>query len=1223
MVKYTLLKSLLIIGLFFALTFQAQATHIVGGSLSYRCLGNSFYELNLTVYTDCALGQADYDKPAWIGVFNTTTGMITDTIFMEFSNKIDTLEQTDPCFISLPDICYRVSTYRKIVSLPYLEDGYTITYQRCCRNESIVNIFDPVQAGATYFVEITKEAQDNCYSSPVFTNDPPIFICVNQPYTFDHSAFATNGDSLVYELITPYVGGVYNINPQPRPPFGPPYENVEWIDPPYNVNNMLNFTPGMPGDSLKINPATGLMTAVPNTIGQFVVGVRVKEYLAGMLINETFRDFQYNVVPCEVTNAEINLDKFAYCDEFLVQFDNASFGAEAYFWDFGDPSTTEDTSSLFAPFYVYPDTGTYTVTLVAKLGDVCSDTAFATITVQLNSIDICLDLVVPDCSAPIVLQWEDCSTDPISPIEKWDLSLTTPSGTQLFNTPNGEIIFNQSTDVYLKYIVESANGCIDSLLDTLKLQVIDPIDLVPDTLNQCYAEVAYPNPNFNPNLVYFWSPDTFLIDDRNQPNPGIQATKTTTYFVNVSDSSGLCTVVDSVEIVVVDDLPDLDIEILIPECTDSIRIDAKMSSYPPDITISWEVTTSTDVLIFNTPSIDFILTESQQVIICAVISSDSCSTIVCDTIQANLISNPNLPDTLAICQGDSVELYPGAPIEQVYLWLPPDYLDDNTKGNPISTPINSILYTLTLTDTVGLCIIKDSVFVEVNDSSKILDYSWDILCDGLTVDFINQSENINQYYWDFGDPSSSGDNSTEENPTWIYPGPGTYTVFLTSPDEGVCPQVDTVFKDIVLEEPINEANFTYKFVQCGFPTEIQFFGAEFSTYGNVTQWFWDFGALGNSDLQNPTLIVTESQTIIVSLTVVWDDLCVDTISQEIEVEIFDLNIMDTFEICFDSCVQVSHDGDVTWFYEWSPEAWMDDPNAAFPVICPTESGFASVSIIALQPGGDTCFLADTIYFSMNECDFDCDLVPDDLISCLDSLKYTIEDCDGMLALIWCSPFGDTLALGNMVSIPMRDFEFIVLKKIGPFGYMEIDTIFLEFLEYDIPITAASDPYTIFSGSASQLTAFTTFPVISYSWTPPETLNNPFIFNPVASPSDTTIYTIIVTDEYGCTGADTTIVHTLTPGCTDPYIFVPNTFTPNGDNNNDVLFVRGNYIDVLEFYVYNRWGEKVFESRNKNDGWDGTYKGEPLGTDVYGYYLKALCLGGEEFFKKGNVTLLRN
>jgi gliding motility-associated-like protein len=137
------------------------------------------------------------------------------------------------------------------------------------------------------------------------------------------------------------------------------------------------------------------------------------------------------------------------------------------------------------------------------------------------------------------------------------------------------------------------------------------------------------------------------------------------------------------------------------------------------------------------------------------------------------------------------------------------------------------------------------------------------------------------------------------------------------------------------------------------------------------------------------------------------------------------------------------------------------------------------------------------------------------------------------------------------------------------------------------------------------------------------LNNPFIFNPVSSPTDTTIYTIIVTDQYGCTGADTTIVHTLTPGCTDPYIFVPNTFTPNGDNNNDVLFVRGNYIDVLEFYVYNRWGEKVFESRNKNDGWDGTYKGEPLGTDVYGYYLKALCLGGEEFFKKGNVTLLRN
>jgi len=64
------------------------------------------------------------------------------------------------------------------------------------------------------------------------------------------------------------------------------------------------------------------------------------------------------------------------------------------------------------------------------------------------------------------------------------------------------------------------------------------------------------------------------------------------------------------------------------------------------------------------------------------------------------------------------------------------------------------------------------------------------------------------------------------------------------------------------------------------------------------------------------------------------------------------------------------------------------------------------------------------------------------------------------------------------------------------------------------------------------------------------------------------------------------------------------------------------LDQVELYVYDRWGEKIFETKDKNFWWDGTYKGGELPPDVYGYYFKVVCVDGQTYFKKGNVTLVR-
>lgn len=93
--------------------------------------------------------------------------------------------------------------------------------------------------------------------------------------------------------------------------------------------------------------------------------------------------------------------------------------------------------------------------------------------------------------------------------------------------------------------------------------------------------------------------------------------------------------------------------------------------------------------------------------------------------------------------------------------------------------------------------------------------------------------------------------------------------------------------------------------------------------------------------------------------------------------------------------------------------------------------------------------------------------------------------------------------------------------------------------------------------------------------------------------------------------------------TNPELYIPNTFTPNGDGHNDVFKVRGPYFGVYYFAVYNRWGELMFETTDPKEGWDGNYKGKPSDPGVFGYYVKAKCgEQSEEIFRKGNVTLIR-
>ncbi len=170
------------------------------------------------------------------------------------------------------------------------------------------------------------------------------------------------------------------------------------------------------------------------------------------------------------------------------------------------------------------------------------------------------------------------------------------------------------------------------------------------------------------------------------------------------------------------------------------------------------------------------------------------------------------------------------------------------------------------------------------------------------------------------------------------------------------------------------------------------------------------------------------------------------------------------------------------------------------------------------------------------------------------------------------------------------------------------------------ISAVANPVVVTSGNSTTLT-YIGSPGALVTWLPPGSTTPNSGYTVTAYPDRPTTYTAVATNG-PCKENTTVYVEAYSGGCIDEDVFIPNTFTPNGDGKNDILFVRGIKVDEVYFAVYNRWGELVFETKDKTIGWDGIYKGKPADVGVFGWYLKVKCINGEEAFKKGNVTLIR-
>jgi gliding motility-associated-like protein len=150
-------------------------------------------------------------------------------------------------------------------------------------------------------------------------------------------------------------------------------------------------------------------------------------------------------------------------------------------------------------------------------------------------------------------------------------------------------------------------------------------------------------------------------------------------------------------------------------------------------------------------------------------------------------------------------------------------------------------------------------------------------------------------------------------------------------------------------------------------------------------------------------------------------------------------------------------------------------------------------------------------------------------------------------------------------------------------------------------------------------------IVSYTWTPPVGLSCADCPEPIAGPKFNTKYTVTIVDSNGCRNTGNIQIITI---CKNANVFVPNTFSPNGDGINDVFYVRGRGLDrVKSLRIFNRWGEVVFEQNNfpVNDpayGWNGKYKSNKPQADVYIYQLEVFCDNSQVIRFEGNIALIQ-
>ncbi len=547
-----------------------------------------------------------------------------------------------------------------------------------------------------------------------------------------------------------------------------------------------------------IDPQTGLLTGTPDIIGVFVVGVCAKEYRNGQLISTTRRDFQYVVGVCGRLVSSAFFAPSIQCDNSLaVTFQNnsASLGT-GFVWSFGD--TLNNTSSNFAnPSYIYPDTGLYTVTLIADPGTLCADTSQQIINLQYQSIDIDFDVQTANCTDSFFLDITDLTIDSISRIVQWNWDF----GNGLKDTvPFSSTIYDTSGTYIIRLDVLAANGCTATYQDTLTLDL--PTIFSADSVGICPGDTALIlNPNGNPNHRYQWAPAAGLSNP-NSPSPIAFRIGTTpqTYRVTVTAPNGIDTCrLERTITVLPNPLNSLSVSPDTITCADSVNLRAYS---PLAQRIEWSTDPIFSVVQYVSDSIVVPVTGGTRFFVRA---TDPYGCVLLDTVDVIKQTRPILPNwgyqgtgcvpPYALQFSDSTAVTSDS--LATWLWTFGDG-DSSRLQNPLHAYAQTGSYQVTLlVQTKGGCIgeFKDSIQWQI---PRLWGQDTVGVCPNGTNVVLNAgASNALNYQWS---PSASLNNATLASPTATPPSlPFVYTVTITAVNgSDTCQAVEQV---VVLASP--------------------------------------------------------------------------------------------------------------------------------------------------------------------------------------------------------------------------------------------------------------------------------------------------------------------------------------------------------------------------------------------------------------------------------------
>lgn len=676
----------------------AFSRHIKGGFFNYQYLGagisnplNLRYKITLTVYMECNATPEQVDPNVNFTVFEGTSS--TEYANITVAKTTDYLLQKqydDPCITGNQAICYyKIVVYELgSIELPVSPNGYTFSYQRCCRIENMDNIVSSGSIGNTYTIKIpgTSSVVPNAVknSSPNFPVNDTVVICQNNFFVYPFTATDPDGDSLSYSFCTSF-SGANQTTPKPDVATPPPYSSVPYFSF-YNGSIPL-------GPKVTINHTTGLISGIAPPIvntGEYAVTVCVSEYRNGLFIGETRKELHIRVRDCSVTRAFLNPIPTS-CDGFNVSFKNDATNPPGieYLWNFGEPvSGLLNTSASATPAHIYTDTGLYLLKLRVSIGGLCPDSTTAIVKIYPGFF--------PGFKANAPL----CKGQPVQFIDTTKAKFGVPTGWQwnfgdlaaiadTSNNKNPTYIYPDSGTYNVQLIVGSTFGCIDTVIKSITIKNNPAINLISHDTLICFIDTLQLKTNNAGNFL--WSPN-YNISSLTSANPFVSPDIPTTYFVTFTDLTG-CSNKDSVFVDVIKSVNIFAGNDTTICRTDGLTINTISNALHYIWTPSTYLSSDTAKNLFANPLVPVITYH----VVGNVGKCNNSSNITIKTLPYPPAYAGN--DT-TVCYRFSVPLHATGGI--TYQWSPATFLNATNIANPVAVnPTVTTQYIVAVTDIVG------------------------------------------------------------------------------------------------------------------------------------------------------------------------------------------------------------------------------------------------------------------------------------------------------------------------------------------------------------------------------------------------------------------------------------------------------------------------------------------------------------------------------------------